>query len=377
LKIYTKFILNLPKQLTTVTTFSKVLAVILFIVLSVCGFYLGMQYQKIVNESAWLEYSVISQPVQDLPDTEEIFIPSVLLSNPGSYINKIVKVQAIVIPKDTACTLRACGQGVACCNTCGGGLSLSDPSGGSNTAASSSEGSIRLIGENVKCSGMDCDIKCTPLEKGETYIVTGKLVEKTKTGGKTYYELEYISHEWTISQITPPPTTLDPEKGKYCQTLDEKQCYESTECIPSYGPSCPICEDIRYSGCVYSSTKTDNKILCANTGGVWDSAWNQEDRYSRYKCECPIPEGVSPYDVVFSTDKGCVAPTPLAPSMRDICEKNGGYWNAKSECENIDATACIEMKGNYNNCASPCRYAARKESCEKINNYCVQLCTIK
>ena len=181
----------------------------------------------------------------------------------------------------------------------------------------------------------------------------------------------------TLPPDSPTPTILDPEKGKYCQTLDEKQCYESAECIPSYGPSCTMCQDIRYSGCVYSSTKKDNKILCANTGGVWDSAWNQEDGYSRYKCECPISEGVSPYDVVFSTDKGCVAPTPLVPSVRDICEKNGGYWNAKSECENIGATACGEMNGNYNNCASPCRYAARKESCEKINNYCVQLCTIK
>jgi len=185
--------MNIPKQLTTVTTFSKVLAGILFILLPVLGFYLGMHYQKIVNETALLESNVISPPVQGLPDTKEVLVPSVLLANPGPYINKIVKVQAIVIPNNLACTLRNCGPGVACCNTCGGGLFLSDSSGETAIPSSNTEGSIHLIGEGVSCSGMDCDIKCTPLEKGEAYIVTGKLVEKTNTGGKTY-ELEYISH---------------------------------------------------------------------------------------------------------------------------------------------------------------------------------------
>lgn len=36
----------LPKSLTTVTTFSKTLALVLFITLPILGFYFGMEYQK-------------------------------------------------------------------------------------------------------------------------------------------------------------------------------------------------------------------------------------------------------------------------------------------------------------------------------------------
>jgi len=38
--------MNLPKSLTTVTTFSKIIAGILFVTLPLVGFYLGMEYQK-------------------------------------------------------------------------------------------------------------------------------------------------------------------------------------------------------------------------------------------------------------------------------------------------------------------------------------------
>lgn len=190
------------------------------------------------------------------------------------------------------------------------------------------------------------------------------------------FQKGWVATDQSMVQITPAP-----DETTDCKSLDEAMCYESTECIPSYGPSCPICLDIRYTGCVYSSAKTEDKLLCENTGGVWDSTWDQKDAhsgyaYSGYNCACPIPDGVLPYHIVFTTEKGCINQAPV-PSIRDICENNGGYWNAKSECENIDATACDEMNGNYDNCASPCRYAARKEGCEKINNYCVQLCTIQ
>ena len=41
--------MQLPKYLTTVTTFSKILAMILFIALPILGFKLGMSYQKNIN----------------------------------------------------------------------------------------------------------------------------------------------------------------------------------------------------------------------------------------------------------------------------------------------------------------------------------------
>ena len=44
-------------------------------------------------------------------------------------------------------------------------------------------------------------MKCTPLEKGETYIVTGKLVERIGATDRIYYELEYISHSPATTDI--------------------------------------------------------------------------------------------------------------------------------------------------------------------------------
>lgn len=41
----------LPKFFTTVTTFSKVLALVLFVLFPVFGFYLGMQYQQLQTSS--------------------------------------------------------------------------------------------------------------------------------------------------------------------------------------------------------------------------------------------------------------------------------------------------------------------------------------
>lgn len=42
---------KLPKSLTTITPLSKTIAFILFIVLPFVGFYLGMQYQKTMDEA--------------------------------------------------------------------------------------------------------------------------------------------------------------------------------------------------------------------------------------------------------------------------------------------------------------------------------------
>jgi|SRR5579872_653347 len=54
--------MKLPKSMTTVTTFSKTLALILFVVLPFLGFYLGTLYQKNVDT-----ISVNQQKLQPLP----------------------------------------------------------------------------------------------------------------------------------------------------------------------------------------------------------------------------------------------------------------------------------------------------------------------
>ena len=41
--------MNLPKSLTTVTIFSKILAALLFLLLPLIGFCLGIKYQAAIN----------------------------------------------------------------------------------------------------------------------------------------------------------------------------------------------------------------------------------------------------------------------------------------------------------------------------------------
>lgn len=41
----------LPKTLTTVTTFSKILAALFFILFPFVGFYFGMQYQALLDKT--------------------------------------------------------------------------------------------------------------------------------------------------------------------------------------------------------------------------------------------------------------------------------------------------------------------------------------
>ena len=66
----------LPKSLTTVTTFSRRLALILFILLPVLGFYLGTQYEKDLAPQAVTTDQVISpkakQPVNKTSPTASL-----------------------------------------------------------------------------------------------------------------------------------------------------------------------------------------------------------------------------------------------------------------------------------------------------------------
>lgn len=51
---------TLPKSLTTVTTFSKIIALILFILMPFIGFYIGIKYQKTLDSMNNLTPVVIS-----------------------------------------------------------------------------------------------------------------------------------------------------------------------------------------------------------------------------------------------------------------------------------------------------------------------------
>ena len=49
--------MSLPKSLTTVTTFSKLIALILFITFPFVGFYIGVEYQKNINNQTFIQES--------------------------------------------------------------------------------------------------------------------------------------------------------------------------------------------------------------------------------------------------------------------------------------------------------------------------------
>jgi len=78
--------MKLPKYLTTITTFSKILAMILFILLPILGFKFGMDYQKKINtqtlDSQKENKNVIKTPAP-LPIASPVKIPS--LNKPGWF----------------------------------------------------------------------------------------------------------------------------------------------------------------------------------------------------------------------------------------------------------------------------------------------------
>lgn len=51
--------MKIPKELTTVTRISKALALLMFIVLPICGFFLGMQYQSSIDTT---QHSLMPTP---------------------------------------------------------------------------------------------------------------------------------------------------------------------------------------------------------------------------------------------------------------------------------------------------------------------------
>lgn len=62
--------MKLPKYLTTVTTFSKTLALFLFIIFPILGFVLGMNYQKELDN--FRSYSQILTPILQKPRSKII-----------------------------------------------------------------------------------------------------------------------------------------------------------------------------------------------------------------------------------------------------------------------------------------------------------------
>lgn len=83
---------KLPTELTTVTSFSKTMALALFIITPMIAFYLGMQYQETADYVAKQTYVIQNPPVinHPTPTPSPIPIPKVLLPRPAQNALKDV-----------------------------------------------------------------------------------------------------------------------------------------------------------------------------------------------------------------------------------------------------------------------------------------------
>lgn len=110
--------MNLPKSLTTVTPFSKYLAMFLFIILPFVGFYLGMRYQKSLTNNFSTQTTPIypNQYVTVIPT--EVTIPSDITSSPlptrsvftcpSGYVQYGMPLGCITLEKMQYCRTHAC-----------------------------------------------------------------------------------------------------------------------------------------------------------------------------------------------------------------------------------------------------------------------------
>ena len=76
--------MTLPKSFTTVTTFSKILALVMFVTLPIVGFYLGIKYQNTLSslQGADLRTRIFVTRQECESFTNRICVPTLCQSNP-------------------------------------------------------------------------------------------------------------------------------------------------------------------------------------------------------------------------------------------------------------------------------------------------------
>ncbi|PIP56800.1 hypothetical protein COX05_01020 [candidate division WWE3 bacterium CG22_combo_CG10-13_8_21_14_all_39_12] len=197
--------MQVPSQLSTVTTVSKIIAAILFILLPFVGFYAGTTYQKQLDKPFII---LVPSPI---PKNNEILTISQILDNPTLYLDETIQLR-VKTKSRLVCTERACGPDIECCNTCSGSIYLLDIDNTTNNPQ------LPLKGENISCSGMDCNITCTTIQPNEEYLITGIFHQIDHSYGPTY-ELEYLSH-----------TNIAVSDPFYCTNSNECVTYSSDNC---------------------------------------------------------------------------------------------------------------------------------------------------
>lgn len=111
---------------------------------------------------------------------QQSLTPDDVLQNKEAFLGKEITVTGKAGTGNVFCTREECKPTEPCCNTCSGRLTLK---GFSESIILS--GSYQ--GKKATCTGNNCNLTCYPLEREETYQVTGTLVQKY---GKVYLELK-------------------------------------------------------------------------------------------------------------------------------------------------------------------------------------------
>lgn len=98
------------------------------------------------------------------PDKIDVYTVDYVQNNSGALDNQTVKIRGQIVQGPSMCTEMACIGNNTCCNSCSSSVYLGESQ------------EILLKGEDIGCSGTNCEMNCTP-ETNQEYVVKGTLTE--------------------------------------------------------------------------------------------------------------------------------------------------------------------------------------------------------
>lgn len=108
-----------------------------------------------------LGISIAAFSLQNPSEETEVYTVDEAVDKISQLEGENVTVNGTAVQGRAACTQRACIE-EQCCNTCSAPVNLEG-----NT-------SLRLKGDEIDCSGTNCQLNCTP-ETGKNYLVEGNI----------------------------------------------------------------------------------------------------------------------------------------------------------------------------------------------------------
>lgn len=108
---------------------------------------------------------VVSLSLLVAPGEDRIYTVDEAANMSDQLQEQNISIQGEAVQGRVACTQMACIGEDRCCNTCSGPIELE----GNNS-------NIVLQGEEIGCSGTNCEVNCTP-ETGEEHVFKGSLHE--------------------------------------------------------------------------------------------------------------------------------------------------------------------------------------------------------